>query len=50
VKVGDLVIHRKDFGIITHIWKNGDICVFFEDGEHQIDVDDDDLEVFGELS
>ena len=47
MKVGDLVRHDdKDIGIVDHIFDNGDVCVFFSDGEYQ--VDPDDLEVISE--
>ena len=47
MKVGDLVIHDgKDIGIVDHIFDNGDVCVFFSDGEYQ--VDGEDCEVINE--
>jgi hypothetical protein len=38
MKPGDLVIHDgKEIGIVDHVWDNGDIDVWFSDGEYQVD-------------
>ena len=46
MKVGDLVIHSKELGILLHIFDNGSVCVHLESGEYQ--VNSDDLEVINE--
>ena len=38
MKPGDLVIHDgKEIGIVDHVFDDGDVCVFFSDGEYQVD-------------
>ena len=40
MKPGDLVIHDdKEIGIVDHVFDNGTVCVFFSDGEYQVDAD-----------
>ena len=46
MKVGDLVMHSKDLGIVLHIFDNGSACIHLEGGEYQ--VNNDDLEVLNE--
>jgi len=50
MKVGDLIVHNSSYtrddnpyGVIVHIFENGDICVLFEDGEYQVDGEDCDV-------